>query len=401
MKYSLQKFPLNLGSLTSFLENVWNAGWFDEYSENHFLIKAIYCNLSDFIGETQFVNNNLNISGVLDDNTNVDYDGFCTSFCINFSQRMGNLAGIFGNRNIERYIKDKLSAGKNNYDENIFFEALSEFSILSFYASQEWLSVEYEPTSIAGKNKKNPEAKFVGKKSFNFWGKEDDALFNEFEVNIEVKAANFPHTYLHDKPLLIPAILLSENGRKLIPDFCKENDIDYINPRVLKLRDFLNSAAEKFSNPSKNKFNILYINWSFSEFPLNGFLEAWSLLTNDKNGILRYPTIARKFNILDAVFERITAVVVYTESLDGLLFNDFRFVWQRLGAGPQFRMWIIDENVRKMQDIYRNNILFYITNMNPDPPISIDFMLSDSSKTLSHEIVDMLSKLHKDNYLMP
>ena len=116
---------------------------------------------------------------------------------------------------------------------------------------------------------------------------------------------------------------------------------------------------------------------------------------------MRYPTIAKKLNIADAVFDRITAVVIYTESLDGLMFGDFHFVWQRLGVGPQFRMWIIDENVRKMQDIYRNNILFYITNMNPDPPISIDFMLSDSSKTLSHEIVDMLSKLHKDNYLMP
>ena len=154
MRYSLQDFPLRHDSLTSFLENAWNAGWFDEYSESHFLIKALYCDLSDFIGEKQFVNNNLNISGVLNDNNNINYNGFCSSFCINFSQKMGRLAKIFGDKSIERYIKDKLSAGKNNYDENIFFEALSEFSILSFYASREWLSVEYEPTPLSGGNKK-------------------------------------------------------------------------------------------------------------------------------------------------------------------------------------------------------------------------------------------------------
>ena len=401
MKYSLQKFPLNFDSLTSFLENAWNSGWLDEYSEDHFLIKAIYCDLSSFIGEEQFVNNNHNISGVLNANGNIDYNAFCSNFCINFSLKVGELAKIFGKKYIERYIKDKLSAGKKNYDENIFFEALSEFSILSFYALQEWSSAEYEPISLVGKHKKNPEAKFIGKRSFKFLDTNHDMSFEKFEINIEVKAACFPHTRSHDKPFLIPAILLSESGRKQIPEFCYKNEIDYINPRVLKLKDFLNSATEKFSNPGKNQFNILYINWSFSEFPLNGFLEAWGLLTNEKNGILRYPKIAQMLNISDAVFERITAVVVYTESLDGLLFNDFRFVWQRHGVGPQFRMWIIDENVRKLQDMDKNNILFYFTMMNPDPPQTEKFLLSDFPRPLSYEIRDMLLGLHENNYLIP
>lgn len=57
------------------------------------------------------------------------------------------------------------------------------------------------------------------------------------------------------------------------------------------------------------------------------------------------------------MFEKITAVIVYTESLSGLMFSDFRWIWTRNERNlPHFGivgMHIID------------NIIFETTSMNP------------------------------------
>ena len=46
-------------------------------------------------------------------------------------------------------------------------------------------------------------------------------------------------------------------------------------PRVQKLKDFLNSAADKFEPVDHvNHMNLLYINWSYSEFEEEGYQEA-------------------------------------------------------------------------------------------------------------------------------
>lgn len=96
--------------------------------------------------------------------------------------------------------------------------------------------------------------------------------------------------------------MLSQRGRELVPEFCKNHDIQYLSPRLLKLKDFLNSASEKFSIPQEDEYNLLYINWSYCDFPSNSFLEAWSLLTNDINGILTHPDIAQKIGVSNDVF---------------------------------------------------------------------------------------------------
>lgn len=73
--------------------------------------------------------------------------------------------------------------------------------------------------------------------------------------------------------------------------------------------------------------NLFYINWTFSEYPEYSFLEAASLLSNSVNGILNHREIGAAVGVKEEVYDKITALVVYTESLNGLMFNEFKYVW--------------------------------------------------------------------------
>ena len=274
---------------------------------------------------------------------------------------------MFGERQIKTFISDQLSAGKKNYSEDTFFQALSEVSILHFYLFRfRWEKAEYEPPVSKHENNKNPEAKLIGRINCKpVSGKKSNI---EVTVNIEVKTPQFPHETHSENTILIPAVLLSPEGRQQITTWCKEKHIIYLPPRVCKLVDFINSAAEKFSSPKENEFNILYINWSYRDYPKNSFLEAWSLLTNPHNGIFTNKTVGTSIGIKPEAYKRISAVVVYTESLEGLMFNDFRYVWQRNEAGTRFRMWVIDEQLRMSEEQDCSDILFNITGMNPSKP---------------------------------
>lgn len=376
-------FPLKgYIKLCGFLHTAWTQGWLDEYSDDHFLIKAIENRLETFVGKEQLIENDINQQGIIDLNGNNNISSFNINFCINFSNRMQFLIQEFGAENIKSFITNQMSAGKQHYKEDTFFEALSEVSILSFYATRwHWEKVIYEPAVIAGVNNKNPEARFIG--SINC--KSDSGITAESErlvtVNIEVKSPEFPHDNHINEKIVIPTVMLTNDGRKEIKKLCAEHNVVYMDPRVLKIRDFINSAAGKFSVPLKDEFNLLYINWSYRDFPSNSFLEAWALLTNPVNGILVHPEVAADIGIVPDAFEKITAIIVYTESLEGLMFSDFKHVWQHNGAGPRFRMWVINEELRNAEWADKSNVLLYITGMNPSRELNQIAMIDYKSKT--------------------
>ena len=268
-------FPIhNDYEICHYLKNIWECGWLDEYSDEHFLIKAIENRLTTFVGYTQMLNNEPNLHGVIKAKGIIDNDTFNSNFCMNLSGRLACLESLFGSDHMERFIKDQLSAGKQNYNEDTFFEAVSEISVLYFYTFRSrWKQALYEPPIGKSKLSKNPEARFIGELSLN-----GDA--QKITINIEVKCPKFPSIENQECKIAIPTVLLSDEGRKEIPAFCKDNGIVYISPRVMKLKDFLNSASSKFSVPQSNEYNLLYINWSYCDFASNSFLEAWSLLTN-------------------------------------------------------------------------------------------------------------------------
>lgn len=395
-------FPIhNDCGICNYLRKIWEDGWLDEYSDNHFLIKAIENRLTAFIGFTQMLNNDPNLHRLIKKHGVIDNDSFNLNFCMNLSSCLAHLQTIFGNDHMERFIRDQLSAGKQQYDEDTFFEAISEISVLRFYAMRsKWKQALYEPPVQISKSLKNPEARFVGELSLN-------GNVEEIIINIEVKCPKFPSIEHQESKIAIPTVLLSNEGRKQIPRFCEANEIIYMSPRVMKLKDFLNSAATKFSIPKDNEFNLLYINWSFCDFPSNSFLEAWSLLTNTINGILTHQNAARNIGVSSEVFEKITAVIVYTEALEGLMFLDFRNVWQCNGREQRFRMRVLDDKLRNAEKTRQSDILYQITGMKPSNELTQMVMLDCKSKTdremvesamIGARLVDLI-KRHSEKYL--
>ncbi len=387
-------FPLADIPPLEFLRSAWENGWLDEYSDDHFLIKAIENRIDDFVGKQQLVGNELNQYGFVRPDGSVDLEGFGFNFCINFSAHMTLLKQLFGSDNIGRFMMDQMSAGKKNYSEDTFFQAMSEVSVLGFLAQNHWTQALYEPPVDKGRNNKNPEARFImeccpgGDKDVP--GAKKETVI----VNVEVKSPKFPHETHADERIIIPTVLLTDEGRIKIKEFCKENGLVYMDPRIQQLKTFIKSATEKFEEPKPNEFNLLYINWSYRDFPSNSFLEAWALLTNELNGMLTHPESAKGYEIFPEQLKKITAIIVYTESLEGLMFADLRYIWQRNGAGPRFRMWVLDEKLRKAEQMGKSRWLFNVTGMNPDNP-SKQLLMTDLKPKTPDE-VGRVSKLSLD-----
>ena len=307
---------------------------------------------------------------------------------MNLSIKLGALQGLFGKDQIENFVKNQLSAGKDKYNEDCFFEALSEISILCFLCHIVWTKYIYEPVLNKSKSKKNPEARFEFEK-----GK------YKYAVNVEVKSPAFPHNNHENQRIIIPTVLLSEKGKKTFSEYCMNNGLELIWPRVLKIKDFLNSASEKFIIPVENEYNLLYINWSYSDFPSNSYLEAWSLMTNPINGILTHPEYAKQIGINDDIFDKISAVIVYTESLEGVMFQSFEHVWQNNSSGPRFRMWINNKMYNNSNsESSKISDLCNITCMNPSPNAS-SFCMCDFKNDFSNYNPQELLKLIIDTSL--
>ena len=389
-----ENFPLSGNILCNYLKECWKNGWLDEYSTNHFLIKAIENRLDSFIGEKQLALNNTNLYDIVNGDK-IDYHSFSLNFCCNFSIKLQAVSRLFGEKQIKQFITDQLSAGKNHYNEDTFFQALSEISIIIFFSQYRWENVIYEPPVKKGENNKNPEASFEG--NITCKTKNGKKQIVKATVNVEVKSPQFSHDVHCNKKTLIPAVLLSDNGRKQLEEWCIANDLEYLSPRVLKLKDYINSATDKFDYPDENEFNLLFINWSFRDFPTNGFLEAWSLMTNPYNGILINKKSGIEIGINPDAYDKITAIIVYTESIEGLMFNDFRYVWQRNGAGTRFRMYVLDDELRISEWNDESDILFMITHMNPSNPEYIPFLFSGSCLHSTFHLFNEAKKLINEN----
>lgn len=121
-------------------------------------------------------------------------------------------------------------------------------------------SGEYEPHT---NGKKNPEARFLCK--------------NEVVIDVEVKTPGFKD-FAGNKNIVLPTVLLDEEGRGIFLNYCKTHNLNGAMPRVMKIKDYLNSAAEKFEEVDHiNHMNLLFINWSLSEFDESGYQEPESV----------------------------------------------------------------------------------------------------------------------------
>jgi hypothetical protein len=176
-------------------------------------------------------------------------------------------------------------------------------------------------------------------------------------VDIEVKTPGFSHLKPKGK-IVIPTVLLNENGLSLLERYCNQNELILIKPRMRKLVDFINSATEKFEMPTDKHLNLLYINWTYSEFPSNSYLEVYSILNNTKNGLLNHKDLGIKMGICEEAYDKISAVIVYTSSLNTIIFQDFRYLWSTrhfaiipMIVDTKFLLQITDMDYRKNRNM--------------------------------------------------
>lgn len=368
---SQTRSPLENNQLCGFINKLWADGWLDSFSQDHFLIRAIENRLIDFHGKEQLSQNNFNIYN-FQNNVGIN-------FAINFSNKMEHMNAVFGEKEIKHFVENQLSAGKERYNEDQFLRGLTELEVLQYFSTFAY-SVNkqafYEPP--IGMNGKNPEARFI----YN----------NSVIVDIEVKTPGFSNESIQEK-LLIPTVLLDNPGRIELQSFCEEKNVKCLLPRMYKLVQFLNSAVDKFEAPTSPKhLNLLYINWSYSEFPSKSFLEAYGILFNKLTGLLNHKAIGIHCGIKEEVYSKISAVIVYTSSLNNLISQDFRYLW----ATRYFA--IIPMNVDK-------KLLLRVTDMdyrrNDIPP----FILADfKSKTIDEQAEEAYtcvkaSEIIKNTYL--
>ena len=304
MLRSKQPFPLDK-CLCGCLKDLWENKIFDEYSENHFLIKAI--NGDDEYFKNVFVRRNL---------SSQYRKGFGFNFAINLNYRINFLCNHFGKEKIYKFLKDQFAAGKGNYSEDKFFEALAEIHILTFFLAfvrDRVCSAEYEPKLVEN-SKKNPEARIK--------------YSSGVTIDIEVKTPEFAQRNMLEN-YLSPATLLTDEGREELIKFCEKCNISVRMPQVNKIKDYIKYAGAKFcEQENEQHYNILAINWSFTDMYEDQLFEPTSLLCNKDNGILVTKKIHKKLGITENDLEKISAFFIYTFPTEALLFGDVRYLFK-------------------------------------------------------------------------
>lgn len=302
----------NRNKLSEYIYSLYDKGLMEDYSNSHFLIRAMK-------GDATIISDYVDLF-IVDFSKN--QPNFATAFLINFSCKLKRCADVFTDKKIESFVKEQLSAGKTNYRDEIFFEALSEINVLFYFCNYVGNIKEalYEPKQ--GVNGANPEARFIF---------EDDMI-----IDIEVKKANFSnviHPLKGKNGLIKPNIILEENVKDELEKYCLRNELQLVYPRVSKIADFIKSAASKFQLPtSKKHFNILFINWTYTDFPECGVNEPLSILMNTENGLFynnKALSLIKNRNGLDLLskqeLDKISAIILYRDTLETLLSGDFRF----------------------------------------------------------------------------
>lgn len=149
-------------------------------------------------------------------------------------------------------------------------------------------------------------------------------------IDIEVKTPGFHDTNRRPKKARIkPNLILDNNVKTQIIEYCKINELELVYPRVLKLKEFIRSAASKFVVPTtKRHFNLLFINWTYTDFPECELAEPITILANPINGILTNKKAHGLVGIKNQHIEKISAVVLYKDSMSNILFGDFTYHFQ-------------------------------------------------------------------------
>lgn len=299
-----------LTSLAAKISELKDNGFLNEYSPNHILIKAFNNEFSRFRDCPFFFERELQL---LEKSNNCDG----LNFLINLSSKLTIFEKVFGAANLVKFVKDQLAAGKNNYNEEQFFRALSELHVLSYLSQYTSLKTEgiYEPTLISG-SKTNPEARLIF---------DDGNLIYDIEVKTGAFKESLNLDSSSEKHFRPNTILPKEELNKLKEE-AEKMGVNFHFPNILKLKDFLESASSKFLPLNDtNRLNLLFINWSYNDFKNTGIVEPISLLTNKFTGLLNSSKSRKLIELADITLQKISGIIFYSDNVQTILFSDFRY----------------------------------------------------------------------------
>lgn len=194
-------------------------GYLSEYSSEHIVIKAFNNEFSRFNNCPFFFERELQ---VLEKSNS--YHGL--NFLVNLSSKLTFFEKVFGEDSLLEFVTDQFAAGKDNYDEEQFFRALSELHVIDYLSQFVSLKTEgqYEPKLIEG-SKTNPEARLV----FD----EGDLIYD-----IEVKTGAFKESLNLDSSQekhFRPNAILSKKNLQKLKKISEELDVRFHYPNILKM----------------------------------------------------------------------------------------------------------------------------------------------------------------------
>jgi hypothetical protein len=361
MKRSSLPFPLSkykfCEKLCTVLEYLWSKGCFDEYSDNHFLIQSINNNFPDYRTKSQ-----------IESFSSPAYSGNLTAinFCINLNTQLRRFLELCGNDDLERFVRDQLSAGKDKYNEDTFFQALHEIHVLRYFTCYGTPDVTYEPKIGGVSGKKNPEYRI--KNTFAIPGETiEEPLYDTENYILDIEVKTIVGKSSVNNPFIAPIIPIQPNKQSSLVSYCHERGFNFELPDVIHLKEFLNSAADKFVNTNnKNHFNLLFLNWTHREIPFFNFIEPLSLLDNHINGLLRYQNLGEKFGISSDTFSKIDAIFIHSYPKQALIFSDLRWCFQTKQCAVLLNPKLTEEQKNKL-----TNILSMSPTANPKIPLFI------------------------------
>ena len=321
MKRSNNAFPIQTDEIfMNSLRKLWEDGCFDEYSDNHVLIRAMN-------GDDKAFDNIIRkLEYCTWDYPHENIDHF--TFLINFSNRVDFLSEIFGYEQIADFVKNQLSAGKKRYDENTFLEAYTEILVLWYIGTfgPGCVLAQYEPT--IGEGNHNPEA------SFDF--------ADGTRIDVEVKTARITDSF-YTGDVYMPLRCMDVKGIEIFEKLCGKYGVKAVRPRIGKLKDFINSACQKFENIKTDKhYNVLVINVSSSNLRMYPYLEMAMLLDNPINGIFRDSLIADNYGISRELYNKVSAVFIICNSIETMAFTDLRYLFASRNACMILNPYILD-----------------------------------------------------------
>lgn len=180
-----------------------------------------------------------------------------TSYYTDFIDCMIHLHKELSNKECDSILKEKIQLAKKDFDENKYYEAATEFSVILHTYCIKHTSFDYEQSQDKEKTKKNPECSVVS------------TTGNKFIVEAKCPVQKIENYETEAKQTLIFRSAGRANSIQEQKEFLETMNDDLANQSTSivqgkcndnKMLDFLQSASQKFSfNNNANELNILFV----------------------------------------------------------------------------------------------------------------------------------------------